>query len=216
MANQVATSLYNKLANEFELRQAHSSGVTDTILSGLRKQAFDNFKAKGFPSIKEEDWRFTSLVPFLDTDYSLSGYPAAENMIAEAVRKALIPSLNGYRIVLLNGSIHAGLSLLPPPEMATIVPVKDIIHTEAYKEQLASFTKTEGNTLTALNSAFFSDGFYLEIKKDAVVDKPLEFIHIYTSVENVFFQPRHLVVVNRNAKAEMVETSITLHDRKLV
>lgn len=215
MANQVATNLYNKLAEEFELRKALSTGG-DSVLSGLRQNAFNQFKAKGFPSIKEEDWRFTSLVPFLDTDYNLTFSDGDEGQLSEAVRQAAISSLDAYLVVLENGVINQTLSSLPSPEQVTIVPLREMTDTDFFKEQLSLFNTHEGNTLTALNSAFFSDGYYIEIKKNAVVNKPIEIIHVYTHTNSAFFQPRHMVVVNRNANAEIVEKSVTLGNASLI
>lgn len=215
MVTQVATSLYNKLADEFELRQAGDNDSAG-ILSELRSSAFDIFKTKGFPSIKEEDWRFTSLVPFLDVDYSFDPGPVDEQQLAEAVRKITSPSLNVYQVVLVNGSIHPALSSLPDPGMVSIRPLKDIAQTAFFRDHLSYFDHTGGSTLNALNTAFFTDGFYFEVKKGVTVDKPIEVIHIYSTEKNVFLQPRHLLIINEHAKAEIIETSIVLKNDTMI
>lgn len=209
MTTQVATTLYSRLADEFNLRQALPGETAELVQ--VRKDAFAAFVAKGFPSIKEEDWRFTNLVPFLDTSYAVQATPASDAVIQEAVEKSTIDGLDAYRLVLVNGSINFDLSVLPEGQGVTIVPLKSIRETPAFRSYLAEHDyHTGGNTLVSLNTALFTDGYYMEVKAGSVVDKPILLVHVYSADDHAFFQPRHLIVVNKHAKAEIIETAVTL------
>ena len=67
MTSQIAISLYDQLVDEFENLNADDSDS----LSLLRQTAFNAFKKQGFPSIKNEDWKYTNVVPFLKENFEL-------------------------------------------------------------------------------------------------------------------------------------------------
>src|SRR5690606_9757982 len=68
MINQLETPLYERFAAKFEIAALQSSSDE---LRALRQEAFDTFKTLGFPSIKNEEWKYTNIVPLLKDDYEL-------------------------------------------------------------------------------------------------------------------------------------------------
>jgi len=211
MVNQLTAPLYNKLIAEFEGSLAPG---TNGDLSKLRKDAFEVFKAKGFPTLKDEDWRFTNLTPFLTDDFSLVSGIAAEEEVISAINAALIPGLDAYLLVLLNGEIQPALSVLPAVDV-TIQPLESIVNSAEFAAH-ATFDEVESNRMLALNTSLFTDGYFIEIPRNVVLDKPVQIIHLYSADENAMFQPRHLIVVNENAKAELIESSVMLKNAKRV
>jgi len=205
MVNLLTAPLYDKLIAEFE--HSGSAAGTSGDLSEIRTTAFDLFKAKGFPTLKDEDWRFTNLSPFLTDDFTFTAGLAEENAVISALNKATIPGLNAYLLVLLNGTIQPALSVLPDAQSVSIHTTESISHTPAFINH-AALDASETNRMLALNTALFTDGYFLEVHKNVVLDKPIQIVNLYAADENVFFQPRHLVVVNQNAKAELIESSI--------
>ncbi|MET1053691.1 MAG: Fe-S cluster assembly protein SufD [Pedobacter sp.] len=197
--------LYDKLIAEFE--NSESASGTNGDLSTIRNTAFDLFKAKGFPTLKDEDWRFTNLGPFLTDDFSFVTGEAEEDQVIAAVNKATIPGLNAYLLVLLNGKIQPALSVLPDAEHISIHTTNSISDSSVFSE-FASLDAKETNRMLALNTALFTDGYFLEVHKNVVLDKPIQIVNLYAADDHAFFQPRHLVIVNQNAKAELIETSI--------
>jgi len=211
MVNQLTAPLYNKLIAEFEGSLAPG---TNGDLSKLRKNAFEVFKAKGFPTLKDEDWRFTNLTPFLTDDFSLVSGIAAEEEVISAINAALIPGLDAYLLVLLNGEIQPALSVLPAGDV-TIQRLESIVNSAEFAAH-ATFDEVESNRMLALNTSLFTDGYFIEIPRNVVMDKPVQIIHLYSADENAMFQPRHLIVVNENAKAELIESSVMLKNAKRV
>ncbi|BAV07515.1 Iron-regulated ABC transporter permease protein SufD [Filimonas lacunae] len=207
MTNQVATPLYNKLAAAFEARNAAERVP-------LREEAFAAFKAKGFPSVKEEDWRFTSLVPYLDVDFNLTTPVVDENVLQQAIHKAAIEGLDAYKLVVVNGVLNTALSALPAAENLTVKALQPIIGTEEFTAHFPDHTG--GNAFTSLNTAFFTEGIYVEVPKNAVVDKPVHIIHLYTTADSAFIQPRQVMVVNRNADVVFVETAAAVHGQQVI
>jgi Fe-S cluster assembly protein SufD len=211
MVNLLTAPLYDKLIAEFE--NSGSAGLTNGDLSEIRNTAFDLFKAKGFPTLKDEDWRFTNLSPFLSDDFSFITGETDEDQVISALNKAAIPGLNAYLLVLLNGKIQPALSVLPDEQVLSVHTTESISHTPAFAEH-AALHVSETNRMLALNTALFTDGYFLEVHKNVVMDKPVQIVNLYSADEHTFFQPRHLIVVNQNAKAEFIESSIFIKNGK--
>lgn len=213
MVNQLTAPLYDKLIAAFDSNQPAKPTTGD--LSELRLQAFEIFKAKGFPTTKDEDWKFTNLNPFLKEDFSLTAQQADLQQVEAAVKTALIPDLDAYLLVLLNGKIQFDLSVLPAVDLLTVQALENVADTAVFSTY-ANAGEEKNNRMLALNTALFTDGYFLEVPKNAVLDKPVQLIHLYTTTENALFQPRHLILVHESAKAELVETSVLLNEEKHV
>jgi Fe-S cluster assembly protein SufD len=205
MINLMTAPLYDKLITEFE--SSESAKGTNGDLSNIRNTAFDLFKAKGFPTTKDEDWRFTNISPFLTDDISLITADADEDKVIAAVNKATIPGLNAYLLVLLNGKIQPALSVLPDAQQISIHTTESVSDSSIFAD-FAALDAKENNRMLALNTALFTDGYFLEIHKNVVLDKPIQIVNLYSADDHAFFQPRHLVIVNQHAKAELIESSI--------
>lgn len=213
MVDQLTAPLYNKLIAEFEITD--TAGDTNGDLSNIRKNALEIFKAKGFPTTKNEEWKFTNLSPFLNDDFSFVPGGYEEEDIIAAVNKAMVPGLDAYILVLLNGRIQLALSVLPDEKQARIQSLESVLDTQVFKDN-AIFNPEETNSLLALNTALFTDGYFIEIPRNSVLDKPVQIVHLYTADENTWYQPRHLIVVNEHAKAELIEASVWIKDKQHV
>lgn len=177
----------------------------------IRLKAMEAFKKNGFPTIKNEYWRFTNLKPFLNDSFVVVN-DGISNLDAQDVKNSInegeIADLDAYKLVVINGSISEELSILPQIEGLTIKPLTEISNDAAYWDKINNRLDIEDpmNSLAALNTALFSDGFYIELAKNVIVDKPIHVFNIYGYSENVFIQPRNMVVVNKGANVEIVET----------
>lgn len=206
-----SASLYNRLVDEFESQHHLSAAQTPDRSDQIRTQAFEIFKQKGFPTVRDEEWRFTSLVPYLKGNFSLEPAEVTKEQLQEMIAQSRIAGLDAYLIVLVNGHIHFGLSELPSEDFVVVDSTRDISGNADFTETLYK-SMGIGSSLVALNSALFDNGFYLQVKRNAVLDKPLHILHLYTANKETFFQPRHYILVNSGAKAEILETSLVWKD----
>ncbi len=209
--NQFTTPLYDQLITSFE----NTAVPANDDLTALRSNAFDLFRSKGFPTTKDEDWKFTSLTPFLAEDYGFSSSDIAAEELQAIVNEALIPGLDEWSLVVLNGIIRAELSVLPDAALVTVQPLTKISNTAVLNDYL-KISAEDQNAMVALNTALFNDGYFIEVNKDVVLDKPIHIIQIYTADDNALLQQRNLVVVNPHAKAELVETSVVVQEAGLL
>ena len=98
--------LYEEVVNGFNrLSAADALGRESSDLRKTRQSAFERFRESGFPTIRNEDWKYTNIARFLKEEYVLAGegtFPVAESVRAAAER-ARVAELDAYIVLLVNG-----------------------------------------------------------------------------------------------------------------
>lgn len=202
-----AIPLYEEVVNGFDKFSADAVGRESGDLRRARQTSFEKFRSLGFPGIRNEDWKYTNLTRFLKDEFSLGG-PGVVKPDAGLLEKATIPSLDCYQIVLVNGSWQGAIKGGPLPQGIQLLSVAAARLDPALS---AYFERTEWNNqpFASLNSALFTDGLFIRVDAGVTVDKPLHVVHLYTAGHNLFVQPRHVWVVNRNAELSVIESIIS-------
>lgn len=187
-------------------------------LHDVRTEALKNFEEKGFPSKKEEAWKYTSLNAILKNDFSI--FPKKEHEIeVKDVKKYFINDVDTYKVIFIDGvfstflssTTHDGLDVCLMSSALTKPKYKMIIDT--YFNQVAS----KEDSLTTLNTAFAYEGAYINIPKSKVVEKPIEIIYFSTGNEAaLMIQPRNLVIVGENAHVQIVERHQSLNENPVL
>lgn len=182
----------------------------------VRMEAIKNFELKGFPSKKEEAWKYTSLNSLQKIDFSI--FPKRENAIEyKDVKKYFIHEIDTYKIVFIDGvysshlseTTHDGVDICLMSSALTKPMYKQIV--DVYFNKVAS--KVE--SLTTLNTAFSREGAYIYIPKNKMPKKPVEILHFATGNEaSLMLQPRNLIIVEENAELQIIERhqSLTSND----
>jgi len=210
MITQITNSLYDQLIADFEARSLISFSEPEALLH-LREKAFEQFKRLGFPSTKVEDWKYTNLTPFLREEFETE---PDEILLpgTETIAKENIPSLDCYRIVLVNGKYQVDLSDTIPNENVSVLPLSAAVDRPAFATHFGKYIDLSQNHFAALNTALFRDGLFLEIKSKTIVDKPLHLIHMSTGEGNLFIQPRHLFVIGAHTEVSIIESYKNLNE----
>ncbi|MBT2160424.1 MULTISPECIES: Fe-S cluster assembly protein SufD [Zobellia] len=182
----------------------------------VRMAAIKNFEEKGFPSKKEEAWKYTSLNSLQKIDFSI--FPREENTLEyKDVKKYFLHEIDSYKIVFVDGiyssylseTTHDGVDICLMSAALTKPMYKPVI--DVYFNKVAS----KDESLTTLNTAFSREGAYIYIPKNKMPKKPIEIIHFATGNEaSILLQPRSLVVVEENAEVQIIERhqSLTSND----
>ncbi|MBS1564304.1 MAG: Fe-S cluster assembly protein SufD [Bacteroidetes bacterium] len=209
MITQVTSSLYDQLIADFEARYGLDTSTEPAELLELRRQAFGEFRSLGFPSTKVEDWKYVNLTPFLKEPFETDNEDA---FLADAglLKAACIPSLDCYKIVLVNGRYAADLSDTIPGGDVILCSINEAFGKASFKKYFGKYLSTRHQHFAAMNTALFRDGLFIEVKNKAVVDKPIHVIHASYVSGHLFTQPRHLFVVGALAAATIIESYITL------
>lgn len=182
-------------------------------LHDIRTEAFKNFENKGFPTKKEESWKYTSLNAILKNDFSV--FPKTENTIEfSAVKKYFLHEIDTYKVIFVDGvfssflssTTHDGLDVCLMSSALTKPKYKSVI--DAYFNKIAD----KKESLTSLNTAFAYEGAFINIPKNKVVDKPIEIINFSTGTEAaLLIQPRNLVITGENSHVQIIERHQSLN-----
>ncbi|HKK12355.1 MAG TPA: Fe-S cluster assembly protein SufD [Flavobacteriaceae bacterium] len=189
----------------------------DSPIHDLRSEAIKTFEEKGFPTKKEEAWKYTSLNRVLKHNYSV--FPRQENALEyNAIKKYFIHDIDTYKIVFIDGKYSSHLSQTTHEGMdiclmsAAFAKPKYRILIENYFNKIA--TK---DSLSSLNTAFSSEGAYIHIPKNKLVEKPIQILHFSTGNEAaLMLQPRNLIVVDENSHVQIIERHQSLTDNPVL
>ncbi|CAL1517876.1 Fe-S cluster assembly protein SufD [Chitinophaga sp. MM2321] len=204
MTSDITLPFYKALTEDVNALVQHPA---QDSLHITRCEALERFTALGLPTLKTEAWRYTNIQRYLK-EYPYELLTTATPVAADVVNNVAIPQLDCYRIVLVNGHLQADQSELPIGKGITVGPMS--AHTAA-PGFVTYFNKQQhlvNEPLAALNTALFADGLYIELAANAVIDKPVHIVNVYTSSQHAFIQPRHLWVLNKNAAATIIESSV--------
>jgi len=185
----------------------------------LRLSAITRFEELGFPTTKNEDWHFTSVSPIAEREFE----PLVGRGVVTGVSRAdLAPFTFGgddwHTLVFLNGRFNAALSgTTSLPDGVSVMPIA-----RAYDElpllleqHLGRIASIDAHTFTALNTAFINDGAVVHVSKDVAVEKPIHLLFVSDAgATNGVAQPRNLIVLDRFAKATVMESYAALPGAK--
>lgn len=213
MANQVTIPLYDELINEFNEVVAANEKAESLAVQHTRRKAFENFKRLGFPTRRVEDWKYTSVTPFLQDLYPKNGKEAA-TVSDDIIQQATIPGLDCYQVVLVNGQLQSDENAYP--SFIKVRTIKEAQQDEQFAAHFAQAVNVEQYHFAAMNSAFFSNGLFIEIAANTALDKPLHIVHLFAAHHNTLVQPRHLIVVRRGASLPVIETFISKNQQAAI
>jgi len=197
-----------------------STGQSLPWLAAQRVQARARVRELGVPSPKSEGWRYSSLSPLLEQGFRAVGEASGEAGSAldpGALQTLLIPELRSHRVVLVNGRFDAALSALGTlPRGVRIGGLRDSLarDPDALEGLLTSVAGDGSHVFTAINTASLDDGVVLLMERGALLEEPLEVIHVALpasadarghELAPPVAHPRLLFSLGDGAQAEIIE-----------
>lgn len=179
---------------------------SENNLCEKRTIAYQRFLHQGFPTIKDEEWRFSNLKSSLSLDYNLN--LSKKSLPKEDISPYWVPNLDSYKITFINGYFSEEFSSLPSD--IDFKPIHQYTENEIYKKYLNTILKSE-NGLVSLNSALSRHGYFLHIKDNQIIEKPIEIVFLLAEEKESFYQPKNLIVVGKNTKLSIIESYVSLH-----
>lgn len=196
-----------RYVREFESRVAGKTITGPTWLQDARVAAIAGFAEAGFPTTRDEEWRFTPIAPIANTAFvTAEPLPVRPDDLAPH----LFGTDTAAELVFVNGVFAPDLSRTGDlPAGVELRSLAALLADDAGKVE-ATLTRIAEHTaspFTALNTAFFTDGAYLHLAKDVVVDAPIQVLY-YSTVSGApsVSHPRLLVVADELSQATIIET----------
>jgi Fe-S cluster assembly protein SufD len=194
--------------------QAAFRSVRPTVawLELVRSSAMDRFEQLGFPSVREEDWKYTNLATLAKEEFVpvMSGSTDAREVEGYAeTAEAHLVVVDGF----LREDLSTKTSLGDVVAIDLFSAAEDARYNKIVRKYLARNAGYHNNGLTALNTAFLQSGVFLWIPKNVKLERPLQ-ITFVADVENGASFPRLLVVAEENSSATLIESFVSSHSGK--
>jgi Fe-S cluster assembly protein SufD len=178
-------------------------------LKDLREGGIARFHELGFPNMKQEAWRFTSVAPIAEGSFELARAPKKVPAL-EDIRPFLLFE-TGHRLVFVDGFFQRSLST---PFFDDVQSLSHVLthRQDLVRQHLGKYAASENRPFSALNTAFVNDGALVHVPAKAAVELPIQLLFLATGGKPVVSHPRNLIVVDREARASIVETYAALDD----
>jgi Fe-S cluster assembly protein SufD len=176
-------------------------------LRDIRSGAIARFETLGFPTMKQEAWRFTSVAPIAEGSFELATPPARVPQLDE-IRPFLLFDA-GYRLVFLDGFFQPSLST---PFFDDVQSLSHVVthRQDLVRQHLGKYATAQDHPFSALNTAFVNEGAFVHVPAKATLAEPIQLLFLASGDKRVVTHPRNLVVVEREGRASIVETYASL------
>ena len=189
---------------------------TGGVLGELRAAGAAAFATLGYPTRRNEDWRYTSVSSIADAKFT----PALERPAGGLPNAAaLAPYTFGAQwplLVFVNGRFTPSLSLMDAlPDGVRVMTLAQAAtqEPELLARHLGAAVPADRDGFSALNASNASEGMLVHIAKEMVSDTPVHVLHVTdTQGANTSSHPRHLIIAERHAKASVIQTYAGLAD----
>jgi Fe-S cluster assembly protein SufD len=192
-----------QLAAEWQTAKARLPGAAP-----LRAAAFERFASVGLPHRRVEEWKYTDLRALMRDAKPLAVPPDAAAKARAKDAGGLLADIDNRKLVFVDGAfvpelsdlagLSAGLTIRP---MADALAQGDALVTR----YLGKVIKTD-DVAVALNTAFMGDGVVIHVAAGAAIERPIHLVFAATGDKPAALFTRSLVVVEKGARAMLVES----------
>jgi len=155
----------------------------DIKLSSKKNQLLNSFFEKGFPTIQDEEWKYTSLKKLISEDYSIEKNGSILSNL----------DISNHSLGFENKIVFSDGKLISTPKMGGIT-----------FSDFSDFECSTSDSILKLNSALANNGFTIKVNSNTIVDEAIEIL-LFTTTENSFNQYRNQIIIGDNAEVRFVE-----------
>jgi Fe-S cluster assembly protein SufD len=199
------TDQYLATFERFEAQASRPAWVTP-----LRKAGIARFAELGFPTLQQEDWRFTNLAPIAELPFKPVLQGTRDGLTREAIAEFTFGRMTASRLVFVNGHYAAELSSLraqAPGVIVTNLAAALAGDSGLIEKHLARYAQGEDNPFAALNAAFFQDGGFVYVPAGKSLEAPIHLLFISTAKElGAAAHPRNLIIAEEASQATVLES----------
>jgi Fe-S cluster assembly protein SufD len=202
----IKTAAETALAANFAAARRALPGAA--AIAALREDAFRRFENDGLPHRRVEEWKYTDLRALMRDAKPLAGPPDAAAKARARNAGATLASIEGRRVVLVDGMFVPELSDLAELEgglrirsMAQALAAGDA----QVMAHLGKVVPTD-DVAVALNTAFMGDGAVIEVAAGAELARPIHLIFVNTAEQPASVFVRSLVMIGKRARAMLIES----------
>lgn len=175
-------------------------------LRELRRRGREQFERVGFPTQRQEEWRFTNVAPIERTDFSHAG-GEPHDLSREKLQPFLMDDC--AELVFVNGGLRPELSQLeglPDGVVATSLARALAERPDLVEPHLGRYADLGRHPFAALNTAHLADGVFLHVPRGVVVERPIHLLFVTVPGERpTVVYPRNLIVAGEHSQLTVIE-----------
>lgn len=195
--------------NLLEQLQKKSSKIAfmpdDEIISAIRY-----LENKGIPNNKHEDYKYCNIEAILRKEFKSIEQTFNELTNTDITSLKIDEAIN---LVVVNGIYNKALSEKMIVKGLTVNSLNKLSHSE--KTLLCSLAKSNTDALIALNTAFASNGLFLQVDKNNIIPMPLHIIYVNSGNANFVTNTRSFINIEKNAQVTLIESFYNIGSAKV-
>lgn len=202
---KAVTGLREPYRQDFLAVQALLPGADVPWLARRRVAAIERFLDVGFPTSRDEDWKYTDIRSVIQ-----SHFPAA-TLHTMVDRAAISPFLLAQHVlVFVDGRYQVAMST--PPAGVQIASVTDTLEQDAaaIEPWLREGDGSARDAFTTLNDAFLRDGAFVRITAGMELKEPLQLLFVASGQQAATNYLRNIIVAEVNSRATLIESYVAL------
>jgi Fe-S cluster assembly protein SufD len=184
----------------------------------VRDSGLSRFRAVGFPTTRDEDWKYTNVRPIAKQPFARA--VGSHNGIDATQLETLHNNgLDSHRCVFVNGHFAPSLSDLDQlPSGVSVMSLSDALNhrAEELEAELGRCAPSKLHGFAALNTAFLTDGAYIRVGRNCALERPIELIYVSTGdgEQPQVSYPRTLAIAETGSRAVILERYVSLEQSR--
>ncbi|MFO1435579.1 MAG: Fe-S cluster assembly protein SufD [Gammaproteobacteria bacterium] len=169
-----------------------------------RRTALARFGSVGFPSQRDEAWKYTNTVALARRAHVVDLEP--QTFDATRLSALNLPQWSGYDLVFVDGRFRADLSKQISTDGVRVQTFADAMGSrETSVDDLVGFATHNDVPLVSLNAAFITDGAIIQLDECAEVSEAIRLVFVMTAGKQQALFPRIFVKARARSRATIVE-----------
>lgn len=199
---------FEKSASQFA---TELSDINPDWVKNLRLQAYTQFLKQGFPTQRQEAWRYTNISPIIQGRYE-QVKPTPPSAEPKECFEKLVPNLSSeLRLVFTNGFYSgkfSNVSTLPDGVVVTSLSEAILSMPERVKPHLGQ-AADQKNSFADLNTALAHEGAFIDISKKVSLAAPIHVIYLSSPSQGASIAyPRNLIIAGEQSSFSLIESYI--------
>ena len=176
-------------------------------LNDLRQAAIASFSELGFPTVKQEAWRYTNVQPLIALPFRLAdGRGTGETDVLANI----FVQDDAARLVFINGVFAPGLSSVKNlPAGVRVANLSALTASGAadWCSQIGRSADYRRSGFVALNTAFLTEGAVVHVPPGCRITQPIHIVYASAAPDQpVISHPRTLIVLGAGSEASIIES----------
>jgi Fe-S cluster assembly protein SufD len=200
--NDMQSDSIDRIIRDFGTVEADLPGRGSKWLVRSRRAALDWFASHGFPTARDEDWKYTNAA--LIERRPLLAAKGMGSVTLDDVQRSTFADLPCHLLVFVDGRFDPTFSSFSGlPAGVLLRSLSDVMAEDAQRLE-ALLDREPDHGFAALNLAFMTDGVVVELPRNAVVERPIHLLYIASQPETSVHY-RNFILADENSQATVVE-----------